>query len=69
MNIYLLLQVLRFAGCYIDGKSSRPYSVAPESRTAADNLLAFGLGPKCAPFKADHRMQPLGFVKCIGKIY
>lgn len=53
MNFYLLLQLLRFAGCYVDGKSSRPYSVTTVSRTAVGNLLAFGLGPKCTPFKAD----------------
>lgn len=69
MNFYLLLQVLHFAGCYVDGSSSRPYLVTTESRTAVDNLLAFGLGPKCAAFKADLRMQPLCFIKCIRKNY
>ena len=69
MDFYLLLQVLHFAGCYIDGNSSRPYSVTTESRTAVDNLLAFGLGPKCTPFKADLWMQPLCFAKCIRKKY
>lgn len=69
MKFYLFLWVLCFTVCYMDGNSSRPYSVTTESRTAVDNLLAFGLGPKCTPFKVDLWMQLLCFVRSIRKKY